>query len=419
MKENNALEEDKKENINLFSDIIDQKKLSKYSNQLNKVFSNYSYSNFIKDLTKINKEKKQMTFKDQINQWLNLTNFSTKFHLDIFNIKDFKLKLKEIEQKNLLSLEKRKNKYIDKRYYKRKLLSQLTANKILKIKNKNQLLQKPCIGVYNPQYDSIGKHCFQVIFAKKNFDDFNKDNNLEKTRSYFDIKSKTIYSNRKVDKQLKDFEKSINKTDTQIKSFKKNKTNSNHKRIKVKNVNNLNINNVQKKKINLNIILNRNKVKNNITKIFNINEDLLFFPKLKRKKRNKNNNENLLLNSNNTFKNTFYRSTLNNNNNTNLTIRDSSSIFKIKGYVDFDKSSKKIICYFDEIAKQKKSPSVGTYHPCYSSIYERTTNIFFPIKKSLKKEKSVNKKLINKVIRNYNQTIQYELFDSLNKKIYK
>ena len=195
MKKYNPLLEDKNENISLFGDIIDQKKYSKYSNQLNKIFSDYS--RFYKDLTKV-KEKRPITFKDQINNWLNLSNNSKNFYKEKFDLNEFKSKLKEIKEKEILLEKKKKN--IDRRTIRRKLLSQITANKVIKIKNKNKMLHNPCLGIYNPSYEAIGKHKYQATFGNQNFDDFNnnksnrdKYNNLIETNSYHDIKSKTIY----------------------------------------------------------------------------------------------------------------------------------------------------------------------------------------------------------------------------------
>ena len=51
---------------------------------------------------------------------------------------------------------------------KRKLLSQMTKDKVLKIKNKYKFKQSPCLGVYHPMYDSIGKHSYQVTFERQN-----------------------------------------------------------------------------------------------------------------------------------------------------------------------------------------------------------------------------------------------------------
>ena len=55
------------------------------------------------------------------------------------------------------------------------------------------------------------------------------------------------------------------------------------------------------------------------------------------------------------------------------------------------------------------------YHPNYSTIYSRTKNIIFNIPKKENK-KDIKRKFIHKIITNYNQTIQYETSNALNKK---
>ena len=405
MKKNyDPITEDRKENINLFKHIIEPEKYSKYSNQLNKVFSSNSYSKFFNDLTKID-IKKPITLKDKINNWLNISSKSTKFNNQNFDANKFKSKLKEMEEKEILFYEKRK-KNTDKRTIKRKLLSQLTANKIIKIKSKRNLINKPCIGVYNPKYESIGKHTYGVTFGK-NFDDFNNDENnkkinFKKINNFFSKKSKTIDNNFKYNKKVSNFEKKVNKTVTQ---FKIGHINTNN--LKSKSILSYNFKKKENTSLSPKIIENNKKI--NI-KRFNTDDELLFFPKLKRKKRNKSNNENNIIS--NSFKNTLSnQSTLNKN--INLTFKDSCSYRRIKGNVNFDKIStnKNIGSYFEEITKKNKSPAVGIYHPCYSSVFARTTNIFFPNKKS----KNGRKKLLYKIITNYNQNVKYELFNILNK----
>ena len=401
-KKYNPLIEDKKENINLFRDIVDPQKYSKYSNQLNKVFSSYSYSKFINDLTR-KEVKKPLTLKDQINQWLNLSSYSTKFRLDNFDINDFKSKIKEIEEKNILLTQVKRKKYIDKRILKRKLLSQMTKDKVLKIKNKYKFKQSPCLGVYHPIYDSIGKHSYQVTFERQNFTDFNnnkdnnrdKYNNLKKIDTYLNIRS-TKLDRKKNKKLINNDIKISNKTQTQFKlnHIKKNKSeNKNTKKDDTKNLSER----------------NKENNKKNPKKI-SINVDLMLISKVKRNKRNKSTNENLALNI---FKNTLSnQSTFNDN--YNLTVRDSTSFYRIKGNVIFDKISnnKNIGSYFEEIAKKRTSPAVGTYRPNYSPIFNRTTNIFFHNK--IKNDKNAKKKF-HKIIASYNQTTKYELFDILNK----
>lgn len=402
MKKYNPLLEDKNENISLFGDIIDQKKYSKYSNQLNKIFSDYS--RFYKDLTKV-EEIKPITFKDQINNWLNLSNYPKNFYKEKFDINEFKSKLKEIKEKEILLLEKKK-KNIDRRTIRRKLLSQITANKVIKIKNKNRMLHNPCLGIYNPSYEAIGKHKYQVTFGNQNYDDFNnnksnrdKYNNLIETNSYRDIKSKTIYSRRNKDNYFINFEKTINRTHTQMKCYHINKYN----KLKRKS------SDEDEKKIDLNSLRLRQKIKVKKIKRKNLlcnNEDLIFFPKKIRNKRNKSSNENIFLKTNTNTNNTFSKKT----NYTNFKEREHSNVYNIKGNVNFDKTLKSG-CYFDEIAKKRISPPIGTYHPSYSTVYARIRNVIFPTQKKIKR------KCINKIIADYNKTIQYEMFNILNKKI--
>ena len=109
---------------------------------------------------------------------------------------------------------------------------------------------------------------------------------------------------------------------------------------------------------------------------------------------------------------------LENNNKSNKAIRDNQNISNIKGMVKFDKIStnKNIGCYFEEMAKKIVSPSIGIYHPNYSSIFSKTKNVFFHSTSKRKNPKIIKKALLNKIITNYNQTIKYELFNILNKK---
>lgn len=402
MEKNNPLIEDRKQNIDLFRDIIDTYNFSKYSNQLNKVFSSYSYSKFYNNLTKC-KKKKPITLKEKINEWLNLSNYTLKLGQEDFNMNKFKEKLKEMELKELLSIEKRKKGNGSNR----KVISQFTKNKILKIKNKTKLLQNPCIGGYNPSYESIGKHTYQVSFGKQ-------IKNNKKSNSY-NGKSKII-SAYEEDNNKKKMRK-------QQKSQCQNKYNNMINKNELKNED-IDDNNKELNEDNINNEINKKEEK--CLNKFNNNEELLFFPKLRKNKRNKSNNENNFFSINTTIptKNTIYNNTAdkinykdNHNNKINNEIIDNQKIYNIKGMIKFDKisSNKNIGCYFEELAKKKQSPPVGIYHPSYSSIFRRTTNIIIKNKSESKKFNNIKKYLLNKIITNYNQTEQFELFNSLNK----
>jgi hypothetical protein len=400
MEKTNPLIEDKKQNIDLFSDINDTHKFSKYSNQLNKIFASYSYSKFFNTLTKC-KTKKPITLKEKINEWLNLSNYSDKIGPEDFNMDKFRTKLKEMELKELLSIEKRKKNNNTTR----KIISQFTKNKILKIKNKTKLLQNPCLGVYNPSYESIGKHTYQVSFGKKTKSNDKKNNSYNgraKTINPYmeDNNKKQIRKIHRLCCQMK-YNYMINENDLEDKKIE-----DNNDEVKEHNINKL------------------NKKEKKYKKQFNNNEELLFFPKLRKHKRNKSNNENNFFNINTSIpmKNTLYNNTadkinFNPNNKSNKAIRDNQNISNIKGMVKFDKisSNRNIRGYFEELAKKNQSPPVGLYHPTYSSIFRRTTNVFIKKRNNVKQFKTIKKYLLNKIITNYNQTEKLELFDTLNK----
>ena len=431
MKEKSILTEDRKQNITLFSDLPDTENFSSYSNQLNKIFSYHSYSKFCRSLNKKD-EKKIITFKDQIKKWFSLSNKSKDLkRFEKFDIEKFKLCLEKMEIKEL-SLHHKKKDYLDKRNYNRKLINAFTKNKLLQIKNKEKNMQKPDIGKYNPKYEIIGKHTFQVSFGK-NFNDFNniktEDNSsLGKTKSFFNIKSKTIYNSNNHNHIIDSFNtsnKKIIRTKTQTKMASNNKINKNNKsrNIKIKNLKTENLfkeislNNFEKEEKSIEKLpkeraSNKDRNKINIDDFNHTNDYSLFFPKLK-KRFNANNNtkENTDI-SPDSYSNTLFNKSLIKSNQ-NFTIRDYSFNVRQKGNVNFNKisSGKKDFCFFDEVAKKNRIPPVGIYDPSYSLIFSRTKDVFFNRRNSNKKLK---KKLINKIFADYHPTIQYELFSSLN-----
>ena len=100
------------------------------------------------------------------------------------------------------------------------------------------------------------------------------------------------------------------------------------------------------------------------------------------------------------------------------TFQNNNSIIKdLKGNVNFEKisSNKNIGCYFEELAKKNNNPPVGLYRPRYSTKFDRTTNVYFTNEKS-KNNLKIQKKNKNKILTNFNPSVQYELFDFLNKR---
>ena len=427
MKEKSILTEDKKQNITLFSDLPDTENFSRYSNQLNKIFSNHSYSKFYRNLNKKD-EKKIITFKDQIRKWFSLSNKSKDLRIfENFDVEKFKLCLEKMEVKEL-SLYNKKKDYIDKRNYNRKLIYAFTKNKLSQIKNKEKHMEKHDIGKYNPKYEIIGKHIYQVSFGK-NFSDFNnnktEDNfSLGKTKSIFNIKSKTIYNNHNhINESFNTSNKKISKAKTQTKLTGVNKINKNNmsRNTKIKNLKTENLfkeislNNFGKEEksienLNKESAFNKGRNKININAFNHTNDYSLFFPKVK-KKFNNYAKENIEINPD-SYSNTFFNKSLSKNN-PNFTIRDYSLNVRQKCNVNFNKisSGKKDVCFFDIVAKNNRIPPVGIYDPSYSLIFSRTKNVYFNKRNSNKKLK---KKLFNKIFADYHTTIEYELFSSLN-----
>ena len=427
MKEKSILTEDRKQNITLFSDLPDTENFSRYSNQLNKIFSYHSYSKFCRNLNK-KEEKKIITFKDQIRKWFSLPNKSKDLRkFEKFDVEKFKLCLEKMEVKEL-SLYNKKKDYLDKRNNNRKLIYAFTTTKLSQIKNKEKNMQKPDIGKYNPKYEIIGKHTYQVSFGK-NFSDFNnnkkEDNSsLAKTKSIFNIKSKTIYNDHNhINESFKTSNKKIIKAKTQTKLAGVNKINKNNmsRNTKIKNLKTANLfkeislNNFEKEEkssenLRKESAFNKGRNKININVFNHTNNYSLFFPKLKKQFHN-NAKENTEINPD-SYSNTFFNKSLSKNN-PNFTIRDYSSNVRQKGNVNFNKisSGKKDVCFFDVVAKKNRIPPVGIYDPSYSLIFSRTKNVYFNKRNSNKKLK---KKLFNKIFADYHPTIEYELFSSLN-----
>lgn len=431
MKEKSILTEDRKQNITLFSDLPDTENFSRYSNQLNKIFSYHSYSKFCKNLNRKD-TRKIITFKDQVRKWFSLSNKSKDLRrFEKFDIEKFKLCLEKMEIKEL-SLYNKKKDYLEKRNYNRKIINAFTKNKLSQIKNKEKNMQKPDIGKYNPKYEIIGRHTYQVSFGK-NFNDFNnvkteENSILGKTKSIFNIKSKTVYNNCKrnhINESLKTSNKKIIRAKTQTKMTGINKINQNHKtrNIKIKNLKTANLfkeislNNFEKEEKSIANLTKENafiKGRNNlnINDSNHTNDYSLFFPKLKKRLNTHNNaKENTDINPD-SFSNTLFNKSQSKNNQ-NFTIRDYSINIRQKGNVNFNKisSGKKDVCFFDEVAKSNRIPPVGIYDPSYSLIFSRTKNVYFNRRNSNKKLK---KKLFNKIFADYHPTIEYELFSSLN-----
>ena len=379
-----SLREDRRQNINLFNDLSETQNYSKYSKELNKIFSFHSYQKFLNGLKRL-EEKKVTSNKDTIEGLFNSSNPTKLKKYKEFDIEKFKLNLKKMKIKEL-SLHSRKKQYYDKILLNRKLLLDSTKNRLLKIKNKEKLFEVPGIGKYNPKYDAITKHTFQVVFEKQNFYDYNnantdKNNSLDKTKSSFRVK--TINANSTCERYFKTFKKTINRAQTQSKMTTLNKSNETFSKNK-------------KLKYNKTLTDNWNdedKVNNNFDiNIFNVNKKKLFFPRFKKKNENKFNRTNYISNSYSTKDKIFIKDIKNNINN-ELTIKDYISNNK-KNISKNPKSRKP----FNQIANNTNISPLGIYEPNYSPIFSRTSSNFLSNKKknNMKMKLFINSYSINK-----------------------
>ena len=376
-----SLWEDRKQNINFFNDLSETQNYSKYSKELNKIFSFYSYKKFLKGLKRI-EEKKFTPNKDIIEGVFNSSNPTKIKKFKEFDIEKFKLNLKKMKIKEL-SLYTKKKQYYDKILLNRKLLMKSTKNRLLKIKKKEKLFEVPGIGKYNPKYDAISKHTFQVVFEKQNYYDFNnintdKNSSLDKTKSSFRVK--TINANTTCERYIKTFEKTINRAQTQSKMATLNKSNetfSKNKKLKYNKTltDNLSDSEAQMKTIQNMIQKNKDKVANKLDiNNFNVNKKKLFFPKFKKKSKNNNDRTNYIISNSYSTKDKVY--------NNAKKIRNEKSIkdyiSKIQKNIPTNKKSEKPN---NQIVKNNNNSPMGIYEPNYSPIFSRTSSNFFTNRK--------------------------------------
>ena len=260
-----------------------------------------------------------------------------------------------------------------------------TKNRLLKIKNKEKLFQVPGIGKYNPKYDAISKHIFQVVFEKQNYYDFNnintdKNSSLDKTKSSFRVK--TINANSTCERYFKTFEKIINRTQTQSKMTTLNNINdtfSKNKKLKYNKTltDNFNDSETQMKTIQNKIQKNKNKASNNLDiNKFNVNKNKLFFQNFIKKRENKNDRTNKIISNSYSTKDKIYNNSKNKDISKQVSIKDYTS--NLKKNIPKNKKSGKPN---NQIMKNNNNSPLGIYEPNYSPIFSRTSSNFLTIKK--------------------------------------
>ena len=377
-----SLREDRKQNINLFNDLSDTQNFSKYSKELNKVFSFYSYKKFLKGL----EEKKITSNKDTLEGVFNSSNSTKIKKYKEFDIEKFKLNLKKMKIKEL-ALHTKKKQYYDNILLNRKLLLNSTKNRLLKIKNKEKLFEVPGIGKYNPKYDAISKHTFQVVFERQNYYDFNnintdKNSSLDKTKSSFRVK--TVNANSTCERYFKTFEKTINRVQTQSKMITLNKnkdTISKNKKLKYNKTltDNFSDSETQMKTIQNMVQKNKDKVANNLDlNNFNVNKKKLFFPKFKKKNESKINRTNYIISNSYSKKDKIYNNAKIRNKNISNELSIKDIISNLKKNITKNKNNG---IPNKQNAKNNNNSPLGIYEPNYSPIFSRTSSNFLTRRK--------------------------------------
>ena len=398
-----SLREDRKQNINLLNDLSETKKYSKYSKELNKIFSFYSYKKFLNGLKRL-EEKKVISNKDTIESLFNSSNPTKLKKYKEFDIEKFKLNLKKMKLKELAVLTKKK-KYYDKILLNRKLLLDSTKNRLLKIKNKEKLFEVPGIGKYNPKYDAISKHTFQVVFERQNYYDFNNLNtdknssSLDKTKSSFRVK--TINTNSTCERYFKTFEKTINRAQTQSKMTTFNKSNdtfSGNKKLKYNKTLTDNFNDSEKQIRTIQNMIQKNEEKfgNNLDiNNFNVNKKKLFFQKFKKKNEKKINKTNYIISNSYSTKDKIYNNAKNRKKNIKNELYIKNNISNLKKNITKNKKNE---ITNKQAPKNNNNSPLGIYEPNYSPIFSRTSSNFL----SNRKKNNIKMKLfINSF--NYNK----------------
>ena len=439
------------ENVRTFQDIKNGKNYSPYSIQLNRVFGDKSYDTFYKNLI----EHKRATGGNFLSLFQKPKKVSEmKVYDEPFNKEKFEEALKVMKTKSNELNYRIKNPYTSRpsntsitKVKTQKLLKNISnkklGKKIVNLKGKENIYlpEVPDVGRYNPSYDVLRKHTYQVVFCKNNFTDFNQNDTSKCERSIFKSLNNTDY-NSKTNKQINNNSNIIpkliehnNNLNDSIKINKKNRiyintSPRNNKKIKYhkgKNKNN------ESETTNFSQILIRNngdphsRCHKHINSLFNTNSSLtLDDSKLNNSSSINNSNFNsTVVNLKNNhclkFDNYSQRKPMVNKLNytsENFTNPDAFNLnYPVRNKnscVEFNKLStgkEKQKSVFEVEANKNRNPPLGIYYPRFDSTFSKlTTNIFL----DKKIPPITNEKRLKKIILSYKVPSHYLLFNSLN-----
>ena len=476
-------ENDNIENQQIFHDIEQAKKYSNYSLELNQTFGDKSYDRFYKGLME-HKKARGINFISIFQKPKNPTGIKT--IEEPFNISEFKTALKNMKKKNDKLIYRIKNPYKTRPKFKsvtkKENESEIKNNSINKSEKKNKtdnpkvyLPEVPDVGRYNPTYNVLDRHSYQVAFCQKSFNDFNKNGIKHNSRDIFNDHTKTDYNYNDKPFTLemkKKFKKSkikpisIETLNNMSKTYNKNAKNQKENDIKKSIMSNhyntsslfnsINVqttnNSISKQNISSNMETNKSigNINNNtqmtdsqiiirtngdihsrcpkhLSKLLmnNINSSLSFDESLNNTDYFNISNTNLNLTSKNNHCLKFETYTkrkpiIKKFNYINEDFMDTEVYKSIhpaqdRICIEFNKlstSKEKQKCFFEYEANKNKNPPLGTYFPKFGHAFRKVIDIYID-KKSPPRS---SKRRLKEIILKYDVPSNYLLFDVLNKK---
>ena len=418
------------ENVRTFQDIKNGKNYSPYSIQLNRVFGDKSYDTFYKNLI----EHKRATGGNFWSLFEKPKKVSEmKVYDEPFNKEKFEDALKAMKIKSNELNYRIKNPYSSRpvnnsitKVKTQKLLKNISnkklGKKIVNLKGKKNIYlpEVPDVGRYNPSYDVLRKHTYQVLFSTNNFTDYNSKTTKQLNNNSHII-PKIIENNTNLNESIKMSKKSRLYVNTSPRTHKRMK----HQDGKSKNNESVTTNFSQ-------IVIRNNGDTNSrchkhINSLYNTNSSLsLEDSKLNNSSSINNSNFNsTVVNLKNNhclkFDNYSQRKPMVNKLNytsENFTNPDAFNLnYPIRNKnacVEFNKIStgkEKQKCIFEVEANKNKNPPLGIYYPRFDSTFSKlTTNIFL----DKKIPPITNEKRLKKIILSYKVPSHYLLFNSLN-----
>ena len=450
------------ENVRIFHDIEKKKKFSTYSLELNRVFGDKSYDTFYKNLI-AHRRARGENFIALFQRPKNM-NEMKKFE-EPFNIASFEEALKNMKLKTDKLNFKIKNPYISRppnlsitKAKTQKLLKNLKSKKLGKkvknLKKKNIYLPEvPDVGRYNPSFDVLRKHTYQVSFSTSNFSDYNKNGRPLGEKNIFKNLYSTDYSYnvnnyiknkplniKSITEMSKTMQQNINSHRSKL-FRKKNLYLSTSQLFNTKTMNKEDPNNNSGVLNNSQIIIRNNgdahsRCHKHLNNLYNSNSSFSFedskLNKSAGSNKSKNNSKSKNKNKSNTadknlknnhclkFDNYSERKPLINKLNytseqfTNPKAFDLNYPARNKNVcLDFNKlstSKSKQKCFVDIEASRNKNPPLGLYYPKYDLTSAKTTNVFL----DKKVNPLSNDRRLKKILFSYQVPSNYLLFQSLN-----